>query len=194
MYKIGSHDTMSYLKPKAWYLQPFHFVAKCQNKTIEEQFDNYGIRLFDLRVRYNKKTQEWEFAHGAMVFKGRTPDEILSYLNNKNEKVYIRVLLEYNRPPKDINLISTLFGLLMAKWHSTYTNLTFFEFRRKYDWLKLWSYEGEPAVSMYQATSSTTWKILDDWWPWLYAKTHNKDNKAQGTDKTYLLMDYIGMW
>ena len=35
----------------------FSIFSKCQNKTIKEQYDA-GVRLFDIRVRKNKKG-EW---------------------------------------------------------------------------------------------------------------------------------------
>lgn len=194
MFKIGSHDTMTYLKPRDWWLRPFHFVAKCQNVTIEEQYEKYGIKLFDIRVKYNVKKNIWEFAHGAMVFKGKTPKEVFDYLNAKGEKVYIRLILEYNRKNKNIYWISEYFVHQAKDWIEQYPNLIFFEFTRKYDWERLYSYEGMPYPGMYQASSSTTWKIWDDWWPWLYAYFHNADNKKQGTDKEFLLMDFIGMW
>lgn len=194
MSKIGSHDTMTYLKPKKWWMRPFHFVAKCQNKSIEEQYNEFGIRLFDIRVRYNEKENIWEFAHGCMTFKGKTPKEIFDWLNSKEEKIYIRLILEYNRKVKNIDKISDLFVEQAKLWIDEYKNLAFFEMTRKYDWKRLYNYNEMPYPSMYQATSSTTWKIWDDWFPWFYAHRYNKDNYKQGTSSEYLLMDFIGMW
>ena len=36
-------------------------------------------------------------------------------------------------------------------------------------------------------------KWLYGWWPWLYAVTHNKAIKAQGTDKDILLIDFVDL-
>ena len=44
-FKIGSHNSMTYLPPKKWYMYPFKFVAKCQSSTIEEQYEKYSIRV-----------------------------------------------------------------------------------------------------------------------------------------------------
>ena len=92
-FKVGSHDTMTYLEPKKWWLKPFKFIAKCQSKTIEEQYNDYGIRLFDLRISYDPKTNELEFRHGAMAFKGDVL-KTLEWLNSRDEKVYVRLILE----------------------------------------------------------------------------------------------------
>lgn len=191
-FKIGSHDTMTYLKPAAWFLRPFHFVAKCQNLSIEDQY-KAGCKMFDIRLKYNKKTRDWDFAHGCMRFKGDSYDRVLSWLNDAavNEKIYVRMVLEYNRPIKDIDSITQLFAITCSQLRHQYKNLIFFGFNRKYDWKECYSYEGMPYPDIYQATSSMTWKIWDDWFPWLYAKSHNKDNLEQGTSHDWLSLDFI---
>lgn len=190
-FKIGSHDTMTYLKPKRWWLYPFRFIARCQRVSIEEQYEKYGIKLFDIRVKYNKKHKIWEFAHGSMVYKGKTPQEVFEFLNSKNEGIYIRLVLEYNSPVKNMDDISEYFVKQCIEWREQYSNLFFFEFRRKYDWKRLYTYDEMHEPTIYQAISSMTWKILDDWYPWLYAHSHNHDNIAQGTNKEYLLIDFV---
>ena len=189
--KIGSHDTMTYAKPIAWFLRPFHFVARCQSKTIYEQYEKYGCRLFDLRVRYNIKEHKWEFAHGCMIFKTEPVEDILSWLNTKGDSI-VRIVLEYNRPNKNINEISKLFVDFCAKIVDEYPNIQFFEFTRKYDWNKLFTYHGEPKPDYYQAISSMTGKVIDDWFPWLYAWCFNKNIIEQGSCHEYVLMDFIG--
>lgn len=62
--ELGSHNSLTYLPVKQWYLKPFKWVAKCQSKTIDEQFCDYGVRLFDIRVKFNNG--EPVVAHGFM--------------------------------------------------------------------------------------------------------------------------------
>ena len=108
-YKLGSHDTMTYLKTKSWILRPFHFVAKCQNINIENQYE-CGARMFDIRLKYNFNDADFVFAHGCMEFTGTTYDHIFTWLDNKakesGEPIYVRMVLEYNREPKSINWIT----------------------------------------------------------------------------------------
>lgn len=200
-FKIASHDTMSYLKPEKWYMRPFHFMGKCQNKDIGFQY-RYGVRLFDIRVKWDKKQECWKFAHGSLVFKmtdGKDVDWLFSWIDCQNEKCMVRLILEYNKPVKNMSEIDQKFIDACQRWMSEYKNITWFEFRRKYDWKKLYTYEGEPNVDMYQATSSMTCFLstklpwLDDWYPYWYAKIHNKDNILQGTSHEYLLLDFIGL-
>ena len=186
-WKIGSHDSMSYLQPYHWWMRPFRFVARCQSVPIDRQYE-CGARLFDIRVRYYKGL--WWFAHGVMLFKGETPDSVFQYLNKVDEKVMVRLILEYNSPVEDMERISVLFECQAYKWCQEYYNITFFGFYRKYDWKKLYD-NHIPDPKMCQMVSSMTWGTFDDWWPWFYAWLNNKDNIQQGTDKDYMLMDFV---
>ena len=186
-YKLASHDSMTYLQPKHWYLYPFRFMARCQSKSIEEQYEKYGIRYFDLRVRYTD-LGEIEFAHGLMSFKGDVR-KVLDYLNSFNEEVWIRFLLEITDNDlvafQEENFIRDceMFELL-------FPNLKFHNGRRKFDWKVVYKFKNEEPT-LDQKVSSMTWKIFDDWCPWFYAKLMNKKNLAKGTDKDYLMLDFL---
>ena len=65
--KIGSHNSLSYIKPKKWYLMPFHFMARCQSKDYVKQYETYGVRLFDVRIWFDKDGNP-EVRHGLMSF------------------------------------------------------------------------------------------------------------------------------
>ena len=36
-------------------------------------------------------------------------------------------------------------------------------------------------------------KIIDDWWPWLFAYLNNKKIKEKGTNKDILLIDFVNI-
>lgn len=200
-WKLGSHDTMTYLRPSKWYLSPFKFMAQCQSKSIEEQYEKYGVRYFDLRVYYNEK-DEIEFRHGSMSFKGDV-EKVLEYLNNKGEEVWVRYLLEGNEASFKIRYLFNkdkiarvkehqieLFKRDCEKFENKYTNLKFHNGRTKWDWKVVYKFKNaEPSID--QKISSMTWKIWDDWCPYIYARLMNKKNYAQGTDCEYLLLDFL---
>lgn len=201
MFKIGSHDTMTYLPVKNWLLKPFKFLAQCQSKTIEEQFEDYNIRYFDLRVHFDNHGNP-EFRHGLMTFKGDV-FKILEYLNSKNEEVWIRILLEgtesgfklkypFSKNKQEIEKERQImfFRMFMAKVEEKYTNLKFHNGRSKWDWKIVYICKySEPTID--QKVSSMTWKIWDDWCPYIYARVMNKYNIEAGTDKEYLLLDFL---
>lgn len=59
---IATHNSGTGEESGGWLSRLFSVFAKCQNKTLVEQY-KCGVRLFDLRIRKNKKGQ-WVFAHG----------------------------------------------------------------------------------------------------------------------------------
>ena len=183
--KLGTHNSMTYLKPKKWYLYPFRFMARCQSKTIQEQYEEYGIRFFDLRIKFDKNGNP-EFAHGSISYK-EDVDYILRYLNSRNEEVKVRFVLEIKKPNE---LQENLFKLYCALCESLYSNIKFNNGRRKCDWQVVYDFEN-PEPEYDEKVSSTTWKIWDDWCPYIYARLMNKKNIKKGTDKEYMTLDFI---
>lgn len=183
----GSHNTMTYLKPKKWYMYPFQFIARCQSKSIEEQYEKYGVRMFDLRIAYDNNLDR-EFRHGAMAYKGDVI-KVLDYLRDKD--VYVRLTLEHNdKDDLKSALVEACFIDDCKKWEEYYPGIKFFNGRRKSDWKQLYKFKISD-LEITQMVSSMTGTKLDDWWPWIYAKTHNKSNYKKYQDVDYLLMDFV---
>lgn len=184
--KLGTHNSMTYLKPKKWYMYPFRFIAKCQKVDIKKQYE-LGARMFDIRIHYDKNGNP-EFRHGFMAFKGDV-EGVFKYLNNKKAKCYIRLVLEVIKE-KGIKEQEAFFIRDCKRWESTYSKLNFFCGCRKLDWKKVYSFS-TPEPKINQLVSSTTWKKLDDWYPWLYAVLMNKKNLANYNSTDWLLIDFI---
>jgi hypothetical protein len=87
---LATHDSLSGYPVKFWFLKPFFFFARCQNKTLEEQYAA-GARSFDLRFAKFRGT--WYAAHGAMLYKITIP-EVIGTLMTFREPVFFRVLCE----------------------------------------------------------------------------------------------------
>lgn len=186
--KLGTHNSMSYLTPKKWWMRPFHFIAKCQSKPIDQQY-KLGAKMFDLRVAYTKDG-EAEFRHGAMAFKGNV-EEVLQYLNSLTRSSYIRLILEVSKGTKYREQQEKLFINDCRKWEETYTHLKFFCGRRKYDWVQLYKFKIDD-IEIIQKISSMTGTVLDDWFPLLYATFYNKKNLEKYKDSNeWLLIDFI---
>lgn len=183
---IGTHNSMSYLPPKKWYLYPFRFMAKCQSKSIEEQY-KLGARMFDIRVSFDGLIPE--FRHGSMAFKGDVSD-ILNQLNNMGEPVYIRFILEVNKLTKGRDIKERLFIFLCGECESTFTNLRFFCGRRKYDWKQLYKFKLDD-IDVVQKVSSMEGTKIDDLWPWLYARLFNRKSLRNHKADKWLLIDFI---
>ena len=182
--KIASHDTMTYLPPKKWYLYPFRFVARCQSKTIQEQYEDYGIRMFDLRISFTKDFH-LEFRHGLIAYKGSVKN-ILKYLNSKGD-TYVRLI--YEKGEYDL-----LFTHLCKRLEEKYPNIKLFGGIKKKGWKTLYTFKNNPSYEDKYSSNNykgTTGTILDDWFPWLYAFFNNKKNIKKGTDKEFLMIDFV---
>ena len=192
MWILGSHDTMSYLRPRAWWGRLFGFVARCQSKTLEEQWQA-GVRYFDLRIGYDS---DWnaEFRHGAVAYGGDCPDRVMAWLAERartgGERVWVRVILEKEREPSGRYDCAWMFRADCERWQWMYPELLLHCGRRKSDWRVLYDF-GRAEPSMEQAVSSMTWKKWDDWCPWIYARLMNRKTLKRGTDKEVLLIDFV---
>ena len=190
-YILGSHNTMSYLKPKNWFYKIFAFTARCQSKSIQDQYYIYDVRLFDLRFKFNKKG-EVSFAHGAVEYEGNI-EEIMNFLNSLNN-IPVRIMLE-NKPGDKENEFKAWCEYLK----NTYKNIRFFGGRNKWSWEELYKFDmAHPSLEDKYSSCNTnepgkpqTGTYLDDLCPIIYAKQNNKKNLAKGTDKDYLMIDFV---
>jgi hypothetical protein len=195
-YKLGSHNTMSYLTPKNWFYRLFAFTARCQTKTIYDQVEKYGVRLVDLRFRFDKKGNVC-FAHGIMEYKGDKKFilDVLSYLN-LYKGFPVRVLCENKDKWAEEHFM---------KWcefiEKQYPNIKFFGGRNKWTWKLVYDFGNDVDMEDKYSSNNTndpnkpiTGTYLDDWCPILYAKANNKKNRENGTEKEYLTIDFVEIW
>jgi hypothetical protein len=87
---VATHDSLTAYPLKTWWLKPFNFLCKCQDKDLVEQH-HAGARSFDLR--FAKYRGEWYAAHGAMIY-DMTLEEVFRTLARLSKPLYFRVLCE----------------------------------------------------------------------------------------------------
>lgn len=188
--KLASHNSMTYLPPKKWWLYPFRFIARCQSKSIQEQYERYNVRMFDLRISFNKLIPE--FRHGMMAYKGDV-EEVLMYLNAMGD-TYVRLIYETSGTDEKGSI---LFREYCKLWNKKYKGIKFFCGRRKSDWKELYHFKYNPTYenkySSMNTKEGTTGTVLDDWFPLLYAKFNNRKNLERGTDKEFLMIDFVNI-
>lgn len=178
--KLGSHNSMTYLPPKHWWMKPFNFIARCQSLSIKEQYE-YGVRLFDIRIAYDKKLKP-EFRHGSMTYKGNVYD-VLKYLNSVDESVYVRLWLEKGSKQEE-----ELFKRECSYLEKEYFNIRFYGGQRKKDQKVLYKFFNN-RPDMIEIYSSYQLPKIDDMYPKLYAKNHNAQAKLIKAD--YVMLDFV---
>lgn len=189
---LGSHNSWSYLPVKQWYLKPLAFTARCQSENIITQYERYGVRCFDLRVRFTP-TKGITVAHGIIEYKYSWFDIIddLTYLNSKGD-CYLRILHEARNKKQYTEFSKNTFIDFCDYITRAFKNINIWCGRNLYNWEFDYNFGEEPSCEENYASVKAP-KIIDDWWPWFYAKTHNEKIIEKGTDKDILLMDFVNL-
>lgn len=201
-YLIGSHNSWSYKKALKWYMRPFQFIARCQEIDVERQYIEYGVRVFDLRVSFDKKGNI-VICHGLMKYDADVFEE-LNKLNNLSagniayeqyeskpeDKVWCRVLLETSHPSKEEKEMFKQFCQLIEQM---YPDILFFGGFLKKPWANpVYNFGNKISLDdNYSSVKSP--KFIDDWYPKWYAEHYNKYIYAAGTDKDCLFTDFVNI-
>ena len=189
----GSHNTMTYLPIKNWWLFPGLLIARCQKRDYIEQF-NRGARVFDLRVYYNTKTYQWEFAHGLINFKSKeTLSRIVWHLaqlkKTTQDDVYVRIILEKWTSESQCRYFSEV----CAAYELKYPKLKFIGGNRKGDWKKLYTFKTDVPDNLnnqWVSSMAEDARWYEKAFPFLYARRMNKKNKIKMKEKLNLF-DFI---
>lgn len=189
----GSHNTMTYLPIKNWWLFPGLLIARCQNHNIEEQFKN-GARVFDLRIYFNTKSKQWEFAHGLINFKSK---ETLYWVvwrlaqlkKTTQDDVYVRIILEKWTSESQCRYFSDV----CAAYELKYPKLKFIGGNRKGDWNKLYTFKTDVPDNLnnqWVSSMAEDARWYEKAFPFLYARRMNKKNKIKMKEKLNLF-DFV---
>ena len=183
---IGSHNSMSYLPPKNLWGKITRLWNKCQNKTLEEQF-NSGVNYFDIRI--NLYNEEWHFVHNKVDY-GIVDNDVWKYIGKI--KVPIRVIYDRRSKPKDTsyrtNRFITYLWILIEKYNVNIDSaITYWDWKEHY----------KPLVEVkeFHASVSAKWYqyILGCKW---FAKHYNSYAKQRHygyseDNERVLLLDYV---
>ena len=162
-------------------------MAKCQTVDIRTQYEKYGVRCFDLRIRFGGGLR---LAHGFCAYR-YTDDQLhrdLAWLDRQGD-CHVRVLHEV-RHVWQYTLEGTLqFRVYCHSLEAAYKNIRFWCGRNLYDWEYDWNFSGDEPTCHEDYSSVSRWKYLVGWWPWIYARFHNK--KIKETQDDILLIDFV---
>lgn len=206
--KLASHNSLSFAEPKTRLGKLINFTSKCQSLDIESQYE-YGVRLFDIRVRrtylgLDGSTQFGVFsAHGLVTYYIYVYG-ILYWLNKKSTKedpIYVQLNLENKKTEEDRDYI--WFERLFKEWQKEFSNLIFCGGYAKHPWHKIVDCK-DPSIDQ------QTWEFMSFTWqptikdkikcffsnllhfsPKYWAKKNNQKYKSDGTSADFLMLDYV---
>ena len=194
---IGSHNSWSYLRPKKWWMRLIACTARCQREDIVSQCVKHNVRCLDLHVRFSfGADKQWalQIVHGPIVYENKNNlDSILRILNNYGD-IYIRVILDVRtrQARHDYNYQRILFQSFCREYEERYPNIKFWCGRMVTGWALDYSFKNDPiCIERYGSVTQRKW--LWGWWPWLFARLHNKTILEKGAVGDILLMDYVDL-
>ena len=182
---IGSHNSMSYLPPKNLWGKITRLWNKCQDKTIEEQF-NSGVDYFDIRIDFYSDNN-WHFVHNKVDY-GVVNDNIWKYIG-KN-KIPIRVIYDRRSKPKYASFARQRFIAYLSYLQQEY-NICIDSAITYWDWKE--HYKPLVKVKEFHASVSAKWYqyILGCKW---FALTYSGISKYPDVEECMnevLLLDYV---
>lgn len=171
---IGTHNTMSYLPPKYWWLKPFNWLfAKCQNDPFSN-LQKYSIlcdivKCVDLRIYWNEKSVSWHFAHGLIDY-GEL--NLVSFIEEliKNNIEYIRIILE--RDGGEYLFFTACKNLEMIYGG----DVIFIGGNRKSDWKQIYKFANILPIHQWVGSMTEDARWYEKIIPRFYAKRMNKKN------------------
>ena len=195
---LGSHNSLTYLPCRKWWMYLINWAAKCQSKTLSTQFHD-GVKYFDFRVRF--KDGKPVIAHGLIEYKGNI-DYMVANLNYFaeyfKETIYLRFVLEYNKIPEDFaSQIASLVNLVRY-YRGKYPNITYTYIMSKWNEQKVATYYSKDTdtPTLIHKYSSVLKEKRFLWIPYWYAKLHNKTflhkyTKEVSSDSDVLMLDFV---
>lgn len=189
--KLASHNSWSYLPVKKWWMRPLNFIARCQSKNIPQQY-GAGARMFDLRLRWNKKEKQFNASHGIVTYNfGFFVDlDGLNIITKKEgQPIYIRVLLE-DSGREDFS-VDAEFAMLCYRLQREFKNLTFiggWPARKRWR-QRLFNFgTKEPSIDeQHVSVSGKWWQFV----PYQWAKENNERVLKEETNSKFLMLDFI---
>ena len=206
--KLATHNTMTYLPPKKWWGKILGFIAKCQSVDYKKQHE-LGAEGYDLRLFFDKDGNV-EYRHGIISYDASNIYDVLNYARDNN--IIVRVLLEirtYNKnliEDTTVNKLKQYFIDFCNGLENQYPTIKFYGGKSLMDMsVVLYDFKNKPVIKEFGLFSSMTslfksdnkfLRIIDDLWPWLYARLNNKKNIEKHKDKSdeyYMSIDFINI-
>lgn len=173
-------------------MKPLAFIARCQSVDIKTQYEEYNVRCFDLRVKF-KKDGQLVVAHGLAEYAIDEQELLkqLEWLNSKGD-VYIRVVHEIRNEYEHTLKALLMFKQFCSLLQQRYPNLKLWCGRNLVNWQIEYQFAKDPSCKeLYSSVCMP--RIIDDWWPWLYARIHNKKNRLKSYKEDILLIDFVNI-
>lgn len=191
---LASHNSLTYAKPKRWWMKPLGFLAKCQDKTIWEQLVS-GVTHFDIRMRMADSAPI--ACHGLIDYDVYVMGEIAYILiharNHPEQSFGIRLVFERITDKSKSRSEYKRFDDLCAYVAKLAPDNVYISGRIKGQWGETFSANVRPDVYIREEYASyhnnkrhRIWGLF----PRLWAMLNNK-RLMKETQDAYLMIDFV---
>lgn len=195
--KLASHNSMTFLPVRQWWLRPFAFMSRCQSLDLFAQAAYTDF--FEIRVRFDSNDRP-VFAHGLAEYEySEEWAQLLNFLWYTNlvrfdYRANVMVHLEYTRK-KGLARQVELFRDFCADLEQRYSHaINFSGGCVKRDWSQVYKFSSPVKAPTYtNVTASTRGGKLNDLWPWLWTRRHRHD-PLPDLPVDYARVDFIQMY
>ena len=170
----------------------FKFMAQCQDTDIVAQYEKYGVRCFDLRLRFKEGTSGIPQVNHNLIVYDISVAMILQHLGwlDDRQDVAVRVLLDVRSKKRYTEFQRDCFSRWCKTLSEQYINIKFWCGRNLYNWKEEYHFEYNPSCDeKYSSVCSP--KLIDDWYPRWFAKKNTKKIYEAGSKCNYLMLDFI---
>lgn len=183
---LASHDTMTYRKPKQWWLRPIAFTARCQSVDYKMQYA-HGARYFDIRLCFDKKGHI-EFGHGLFRYDATDIYDVVEFLATFSYGA--RIVLEKGTSKADIERFSWWCRYFEAQGVAIYGGEA-----RALGWKEVYHCKRPTPQNQTGQYSSVCGHGLLSWFPELWARLFNKEVYKEWKDRDIIVFtDFLKQW
>lgn len=219
---LVAHDTFTYLPAKDWLVNLFSMLWRCQVKSPQELYKDYGVNYFDLRLCksthsgllglvekvFPKKPFKWGVAHGLAEFdlEFNTVYEAMCWMHEQFPKAKFRIILE-RCSKKEVEEFRDQIENLIPMYQEEVEATGCQWIGIKLPWECLWRSKLYPQDTQDYCCRLFNWTPTKDFWynmkhlklSWVikkWARLHNPMiSKAEIDDPQRIIyMDYIGVY
>ena len=179
--QLGSHNSVTGYKGKGIVSKLVTIFSRCQSKKLDEQY-LAGVRLFDIRVKLDSKTNKYIGAHGLWKC-NLTLEDILDIINNistEQSKSDVMITLEKGEVTNEfINYINDL------KVNYKFIDIVSIN-QKKPQWQYIVVFKRIKLHQCYVNLDGSTWHTYIPI-PWLWNKIYNFNT----VEDAYNVYDFI---
>lgn len=186
---LGSHNSLSYLKPIKLIDRLLIPWSKCQRLNLKEQYKK-GVRYFDIRLR--KINNSWHFVHNRVDY-GKENYDVYQLLDSIQDKIYIRFMLDERKTPKNPDKLTSEFLEHIYEISRLYENIIID------DEITFWNWKHyiKPIISVKENHAS----VCTEWYEYIFGTKYyarNNNHLAIQCDEDYywssnktLMLDFV---